>query len=384
MGTRAMNIGKTLTFVFHAITAGLAAAFVVVVFFPHLLSHRALLEGGASTPAAATGMAADRAGSYAEAVAQAAPAVVNIQARNLAGRPVPLLEHPPYRRSGGDGGHPGTDISVGSGVIVSARGHILTNDHLIAGAEGIEVLLPDGRKAGARVLGTDPDTDLAVLAIDLTDLPTIAPSEHLRVGDVALAIGNPFGVDQTVSMGIVGATGRSRLGFNTPEDFIRTDAAINPENSGGALVNARGQLIGINTALFPRAGPSEGDGFAVPAGLATEVMRQIIDKGHVARGWLGIELQGLTPALAESFGLGNTHGVAVARVVTASPAERAGLAPGDVITAIGGVPIADRQAALDGIAARAPGSEIALRIVRSGAERTLSATVAERPAGEDP
>ena len=219
---------------------------------------------------------------------------------------------------------------------MSKEGYLLTNNHVTAGADQIIVALQDRRETLARVIGSDPETDLAVLKIDLPDLPaiTLGRSDTIRIGDVVLAIGNPFGVGQTVTMGIISATGRNQLGLNTYEDFIQTDAAINPGNSGGALVDAQGNLLGINTAIFSRSGGSQGIGFAIPVKLAMDVMRSIVEKGQVVRGWLGLEVQALTPELAESFGLLDSPGILVAGVYREGPAAKAGLQPGDIILKI--------------------------------------------------
>ncbi len=383
-----MNVTKTLTFVFHSLTAGLAAAFVVVVFFPGLLMHNPVVEPReANTPVGVSHTEGAWVGrvSYADAVVRAAPAVVNIHSAKVVEAGRPLLDDPFFRRFFGDpppGPGERLQSGLGSGVIVSPKGHILTNHHVISDADRIQVTLQDGRTAEAEIVGTDPDTDLAVLQIALRDeLPTIAinSSEALRVGDVVLAIGNPFGVGQTVTLGIVSATGRNRLGINTFEDFIQTDAAINPGNSGGALIDAHGRLIGINTAIFSRSGGSQGIGFAIPAGLAQDVMRQIIEQGFVARGWIGIEIQPLTPTLAESFALKSTEGVVVADVLADSPAARAGLKQGDVITHVAGERVADARSALDTIVGVAPGTEVKLGIVRNGSAESVRITTAQRP-----
>ncbi|MBT7308429.1 MAG: trypsin-like serine protease, partial [Gammaproteobacteria bacterium] len=228
--------------------------------------------------------------------------------------------------------------SLGSGVIVSREGHILTNNHVIDGADEIHIAMHDGRNSRARLIGSDPDTDLALLQVEMEELPaiTFAQSSPLRVGDVVLAIGNPFGVGQTVTMGIVSATNRSQLGISNQENFIQTDAAINPGNSGGALVDASGNLIGINTAIFSKTGASHGIGFAIPVTTAQHVMKQLIEHGQVQRGWIGIEMQNLTPELADSFGINTTHGAIIAGIYRNGPAAKAGLMPGDIITHVDG------------------------------------------------
>ncbi len=320
--------------------------------------------------------------SYASAVEAAAPAVVNIHtAKRVAS--APLAADPLFRHFFNlpDAPRERLEASLGSGVIVSDKGYILTNHHVIEGAEAIQVSLRDGRVASARVVGTDPESDLAVLKIDLPDLPviTLGHSDELRTGDVVLAIGNPFGVGQTVTMGIVSATGRSRLGISTFEDFIQTDAAINPGNSGGALINALGQLVGINTAIFTRSGGSQGIGFAIPINLARTVTEQIIRYGRAVRGWLGVEIQDVTPALAESFRLPRVEGVLVAGVLKDGPAHRAGLRPGDLILAIDGEPVRDGQEAMNRIAAITPGQRVRLTVLRQGQQLEIEAEVGVRP-----
>jgi serine protease DegS len=274
------------------------------------------------------------------------------------------------------------ETSLGSGVIISPEGYVLTNNHVIEGAEEILVGLHDGRSVNAAVVGSDPETDLAILRIELPELPSlvIGRSDELEVGDVVLAIGNPFGVGQTVTMGIVSATGRSQLGINTFEDFIQTDAAINPGNSGGALINARGELVGINTAIYSRTGGSQGIGFAIPMGIAKDVLTQIVEHGRVARGWLGVEIQDLTPELAESFGHPDTAGALIAGVLRNGPAHKAGLEPGDILTEVDDQAITGVREALNSIARIRPGTRIRLNGTRQGEPFTLDAIVGERPA----
>ena len=323
--------------------------------------------------------------SFARAVQHAAPAVVNIfTSKTITQRNHPLLDDPLFRRFFGDrefGSRQRTETSLGSGVIASSDGFVLTNNHVIDGADEIQVLLRDGRKAQARVVGTDPETDLAVLKIDVGDVPsiTIGDSEQLLVGDVVLAIGNPFGVGQTVTLGIVSATGRSRLGISTFENFIQTDAAINPGNSGGALINTAGELVGINTAIFSRSGGSQGIGFAIPISLAKTVMTQIIESGHTIRGWLGVEIQDINEDLAESFDLPDTAGALVAGVLRGGPADKAGIRPGDVILGVGGVSIRNVSEALNAISAKKPGETIPIEIRRGGKTLTINTRIGERP-----
>jgi len=264
---------------------------------------------------------------------------------------------------------------------MSSEGYLLTNNHVTANAEQIVVALKDGRETLARVIGSDPETDLAVLKIDLADLPaiTLGHSDRIRVGDVTLAIGNPFGVGQTVTMGIISATGRNQLGLNTYEDFIQTDAAINRGNSGGALVDAGGNLIGINTAIISESGGSQGIGFAIPVKLALEVMKSIIEHGQVIRGWLGVEVQSLTQELAESFGQEGRPGIVVAGVYRDGPAARAGLQPGDLILSIDGVQSADGRSSMNQVARARPGEKIDIDILRNGKPLTLTAEVGMRP-----
>ena len=323
--------------------------------------------------------------SYSNAVNQAAPAVVNIYSSRIVERDQhPLMSDPFFNQffSGDDATtHQRMLSSLGSGVIVSNDGYVLTNHHVINGADQIQVALRDGRETLAEVIGTDPESDLAVLRIDLDDLPVIelADSEEVAVGDVALAIGNPFGVGQTVTMGIISATGRSHLGLSAYEDFIQTDAAINPGNSGGALVNPDGALVGINTAIFSRSGGSQGIGFAIPANLAHSILDELVTRGRVIRGWLGIEAQALSRELAASFGLRTPQGVIVAGVVSGGPAAQAGLQPGDVLLSIDGQVILDARATMSDIASIPPGTSLPLTIVRGGERMEVTLEVGERP-----
>ncbi|PCF97227.1 S1C family serine protease [Vreelandella nigrificans] len=323
--------------------------------------------------------------SYSSAVNQAAPAVVNIYSSRIVARDQhPLMSDPFFQQffSGDDATtHQRMLSSLGSGVIVSQDGYVLTNHHVISGADQIQVALRDGRETLAEVVGTDPESDLAVLRINLDNLPVIelTNSEDVAVGDVALAIGNPFGVGQTVTMGIISATGRSHLGLNAYEDFIQTDAAINPGNSGGALVNPDGALVGINTAIFSRSGGSQGIGFAIPANLAHSILNELVTQGRVIRGWLGIEAQALSRELAASFGLRTPQGVIVAGVVSEGPADEAGLQPGDVLLSIDGQAILDARATMSEIASIPPGTSLPLTIVRSGERMEMTLEVGERP-----
>jgi serine protease DegS len=328
--------------------------------------------------------------SYASAVQKAAPAVVNVYSSRVVERDQhPLMSDPFFQQFFNDDDTTSQQrmlSSLGSGVIVSQDGYVLTNHHVIKGADQIQVALRDGREALATVIGTDPESDLAVLRIPLDNLPSIklSDSTDVAVGDVALAIGNPFGVGQTVTMGIISATGRSHLGLNAYEDFIQTDAAINPGNSGGALINPDGALVGINTAIFSRSGGSQGIGFAIPANLAHGILDELVTQGRVIRGWLGIEAQELSRELAASFGLRTPQGMIVAGVVKGGPAASAGLQPGDVLLALGGKPILDARTTMSDIAELTPGDTIPLTIVRSGEKKRVELTVGERPAPTQP
>ena len=306
---------RKLTFLFWPILSGILVAVILLQLFPSLLStqHQAIEFKESTRPLNSSTNFGPV--SYADAVALASPAVVNIYTQTIVQQEVhPLFDDPFFRNFFDADSIPQQEriqSSLGSGVILSPQGYIVTNNHVITGADSIVVALKDGRESIAEVIGTDPETDLAVLKVSMSELPSIAilESDKSRVGDVVLAIGNPFGVGQTVTMGIISATGRHSLGINTYEDFIQTDAAINPGNSGGALIDAYGNLIGINTAIFSKSGGSQGIGFAIPSNLTKQVMKDLIKHGRVVRGWLGIEIQELTPKLAESFGLETMQGL---------------------------------------------------------------------------
>ena len=380
-----MRWHRPITFLFQAVTVGLALAFLLLLWRPDLLDNGKMvvefIEGDRNHALPPLSGPV----SYADAVAHAAPAVVNIHSRKTVVQSSPLFDDPLFRHFFGDrfrsNPQQREETSLGSGVIVSPQGYILTNHHVIADAEEIRVSLHDGRSTEAKLVGRDSEADLAVLKIDLDALPTITlgDSDALRVGDVVLAIGNPFGVGQTVTLGIVSATGRSELGISTFENFIQTDAAINPGNSGGALITARGEMIGINTAIFSRSGGSQGIGFAIPTSLARSSMAQIIEQGYVSRGWLGIEIQELTPQLAESFAIPDERGIIIAGVLREGPAHKAGLEPGDVITHINGKAVTTANTALNAISQTHPGKSIHIRALRSGEVLEREATVAERP-----
>lgn len=326
--------------------------------------------------------------SYADAAQKAMPAVVNIfSSADTSPTKDPRMEDPLFRYFFGDNGgrrpqeQPAS--TLGSGVIVSSEGYILTNDHVVDGADEIEIALADGRNAPAKVIGTDPETDLAVLKVNLSNLPaiTLGRMEEARVGDVVLAIGNPFAVGQTVTMGIISALGRNHLGINTFENFIQTDAPINPGNSGGALVDAKGDLIGINTAIYSasRSGGSLGIGFAIPVSTARSVLESIIATGSVTRGWIGIEPQDITPEIAESFDLEHKSGAIVAGVLQGGPAHKANIRPGDILVSVNSTPIEDTTQLLDVIAQIKPGTEAKLHIVRKNKPLDITLEIGKRP-----
>ena len=384
---------RPLLFILQFVVVGLAAAFLISLAWPGVGGHlRESLHGGRPAtvdPRPASDTPAHGPASYAGAVAKAAPAVVNIYAdKTVTERPLAVFPDPILQRLWGGMAGPALkrrEQSLGSGVIFTSDGYVLTNNHVISGADDIQVLLHDGRVAHARVIGTDPDTDLAVLKIDLDRLPAIAfgRNEALQVGDVVLAIGNPFGVGQTVTMGIVSALGRNQLGINTFENFIQTDAAINPGNSGGALVDAAGNLVGINTAIFSRSGGSLGIGFAIPADTAREVMRGLIKDGHITRGWIGVEPQDLTPEIAASLRLPVRQGVLITGVLQDGPAFAGGMRPGDVVVKIGDTPIANQVQLLSAVAALEPSREATVSVLRGDRPLELTVVVGRRPARPD-
>lgn len=322
--------------------------------------------------------------SYSEAAQKALPAVVHIFTSHDVGTGHPFADDPLWSHFFGDrlGESAHRRSGLGSGVIVSADGYVLTNYHVVEAADEIEVASNDGRKFKAMQVGADPESDLAVLRLPPdSHLPaiTFAPTDSLRIGDVVLAIGNPFGVGQTVTSGIVSALGRTHLGINNFENFIQTDAAINPGNSGGALVDSNGNLVGVNAAIYSQTGGSQGIGFAIPVSLARNVMEQIIKNGSVTRGWIGVEVQEITPELAESFGLPNTEGALIAGVIQKGPAEKAGMRPGDILLAINDHKIKDSQQMLQAIAGLRPGENSRIAVRRDNREMTLEAVIGKRP-----
>ena len=366
-------------------TICLAILFVVATLKPEWLPGKpgALVEINQAEPSSTAGTGFKTA-SYSDAVRKAVPAVVSIFTSKEVKRPRnPFQNDPLFRHFFGERFEDEAQraFGLGSGVIISPRGYILTNQHVVEAADEIEVALADGKKLAAKVVGSDPETDLAVLKVDAQNLPaiTLGQAENLRVGDVVLAIGNPLGVGQTVTMGIVSALHRTGLSINTFENFIQTDAAINQGNSGGALIDASGNLVGINTAILSQTGGSIGIGFAIPVSTAKQVMEQLIETGAVTRGWVGVELQEITADLAESFKLGTTAGVLVAGVQRGSPADRAGIKPGDIVVAVDGKQVRDPDAMRNLIVALTPGKESKLRLRRDGREFDLPITAGKRP-----
>ncbi|HSD42021.1 MAG TPA: trypsin-like peptidase domain-containing protein [Burkholderiales bacterium] len=367
-------------------TVALGLLFVVTTLKPQWLTARdapreapVVVKQAAPAPTAGA-----MASSYSDAVAKAAPSVVNIFTAGAAkGQRHPFMDDPLFRRFFGDSlGEGRRTASLGSGVIVSPKGYVLTNNHVVESMDQIEVLLADSKtRLRAKVVGSDPETDLAVLKVDRDDLAaiTLGALDAVHIGDVVLAIGNPFGVGQTVTMGIVSALGRTGLGVSTYENFIQTDAAINQGNSGGALVDTAGNLIGINTVILSGSGGSIGIGFAIPVSTARTVMEQIIAEGSVTRGYIGIQAQEVTSELAESFKIPDGTGVLIAGVERNGPAEKGGVKPGDVLIAVNGRPTRDPAAMLDAVAALAPGSQATLKLRRSQGELDVAVMVGKRP-----
>ena len=378
---------RSWQFFSQTVTVLLALWFVVATLKPEWLQGLSQRGGGMTLLQAPSGDAQSRpAGSLSAAAQKASPAVVSINTSKT--RPkVGSRQDPWFRYFHGDQEEDDA-AGVGSGVIVSPEGHILTNNHVVEDADDIEVVLSDGRRAAAKVLGIDPDSDLALLKISLDNLPVIVlgQSESLRVGDIALAIGNPFGVGQTVTSGIVSALGRNQLGINTFENFIQTDAAINPGNSGGALVDANGHLIGINTAIYSRSGGNMGIGFAIPVATAMSVMKDLIRDGKVTRGWIGVEPQDLSAELAATFKLptkvGNDalSGVVITGVLQNGPAAKAGIRPGDVIVKVNNQAVGNVSELLSSVASLQPGTPAQLQVWRSQGVADISVTPSQRPA----
>jgi len=366
-------------------TVALGVLFIIALFKPDLLHWQ-------PQPLSLTIQQAQRSSSsgqspvesFAPAANKVIPTVVNVFTQQKVNSPAhPALQDPIFRYFFGDrlDSRPRQASNLGSGVIVSQNGYILTNQHVVEAADEIQVALAGGKILPARVVGADPETDLAVLKIDASELPaiTFAQADSLKVGDWVLAVGNPFGVGQTVTAGIVSALGRSHLGINTFENFIQTDAAINPGNSGGALVDAAGNLVGVNSAIYSRTGGSQGIGFAIPVSIVRQVMEQIIKTGSVTRGWVGIEVQDLTPELAESFNLKSTEGALIAGVLKSGPADAGDVHPGDILLAVNGKPVTDSASLLNLIADLKPGVEAHLRVARKQKMLDLKIQVGRRP-----
>jgi serine protease DegQ len=367
------------------VTVLLAIWFVVATLKPDWLNRRAGVAGVTLLEAAPSSPGVLMPGSLSPAAKRASPAVVSI-ATTQAKSANAQSNDPWFRYFYGDREDDTPQQGLGSGVIVSPEGYILTNNHVVDGADEIEVTLSDSRRATAKVIGTDPETDLAVLRITLDRLPVIAlgNSDTLLVGDKVLAIGNPFGVGQTVTSGIVSALGRNQLGINTFENFIQTDAAINPGNSGGALVDVNGSLLGINTAIYSRSGGNMGIGFAIPVSTARQVLEGIVRDGQVTRGWVGVEPAELTPELAETFGLKQTEGVIIIGVLQNAPAAKAGLKPGDVLVSVAGQEVHSVGELLTAIAALKPGEPVKLAVMRRNQSLILDVTPSQRPKTKPP
>jgi Do/DeqQ family serine protease len=366
------------------VTLLLAVVFVVSTLKPEWLPGRTAVEMPRTAPALPRGTPGNVQG-LSDAARKALPSIVHIFTRQEVRAPIsPFFDDPLFRHFFGDqfGRETRRSSGLGSGVIVSPDGYVLTNYHVIERASEIEVALADGRKLNARVVGSDPESDLAILQVKAERLPaiTFAEVESAQVGDIVLAIGNPFGVGQTVTMGIISALGRSHLGINTFENFIQTDAAINPGNSGGGLVDAQGNLLGINTAIYSQSGGSLGIGFAIPASSARSIMEQILRTGQVTRGWIGVEAQEVTAELAESFKLPRgTTGALIAGVLRGSPADLAGIRPGDILQGVDGKPVKDPEAMLGLIASLTPGQTVPFAIRRDDRGIEIPVRVGKRP-----
>jgi len=380
-----MHIRKFWLLFAQTTTVALGVLFIIALFKPDLLRWQAqapsLTIQQAAQPASRTPTPVE---SFAPAAQKVIPSVVNVFTQQKVSNPAhPALQDPIFRYFFGDrlDARPREVSNLGSGVIISPNGYILTNQHVVEAADEIQVALANGKTVPARVVGSDPETDLALRKIDAGGLPaiTFAEPDSLKVGDWVLAVGNPFGVGQTVTAGIVSALGRTHLGINTFENFIQTDAAINPGNSGGALVDASGNLVGINSAIYSRTGGSQGIGFAIPVSIARKVMEQIIKSGSVTRGWVGVEVQDLSPELAESFSLKSAEGALIAGVLKGGPADVGGIRPGDILLAVNGHTVADSASLLNLIAALKPGEDAQLTVARKQQTLNLKIQVGRRP-----
>ncbi len=371
-----------------ATTIGLALLFIVATLKPEWLRRSPValstpVSGNVSIQqvAAQPGSRPEPTGSYADAAKRAAPAVVSIYTTKEVKERRSPIDDPLFERFFGQPPRSGREYSLGSGVIATADGYVLTNNHVVQAADEIAVALPDGRRLPAQLIGADPDTDLAVLRVKATNLPaiTFGRAEALAVGDVVLAIGNPFDVGQTVTMGIVSALGRNNLGINRYENFIQTDAAINQGNSGGALIDAHGNLVGVNTAIYSRSGGSIGIGFAIPTTIITDVLDQLIKQGKVVRGYFGIEPEDISQEIADVYKLPTATGVHVRGVVPQGPAAKGGVEPGDIIVSINDLKVENTPGLLNQIAKLTPGSAARVVVLRNAKELPLSVTVGERP-----
>ncbi len=376
-----MKFNTVFIYIIKSVILGLALAFVLITVLPSLTKTTVITVDNTKQPAARSTVVH----SYADAVDIAAPTVVNISTQTLVTNQKYRMSKDPFMQHLFEQlfGEPRARLekSLGSGVIVSKDGIILTNYHVIKNANKIEVALNDGQVALATIIGVDPDTDIAVLKVPLKNLSNIkfASSTQGRVGDVVLAIGNPFGVGQTVTSGIISGTGRNMIGINTFENFIQTDAAINPGNSGGALINPAGELVGINTAIISRSGGSQGIGLAIPISLAQNVMQQILTQGYVTRGWIGVGIQELSQKLIVRLNLSITSGVLISEVLIAGPAHTAGLRPKDIIIKINNTIIYNKRTALNAISKVTPGEAMSLTVNRNNQELIISVVADQRP-----
>ena len=363
------------------VTVLVAIWFVLITLKPEWLQRPSMWNADVQVlqaPASATGSSA---GSLSAAAKKASPSVVSITTASHKQNVPDHAKDPWFRYFFGDPDEYSPNAGLGSGVIVSADGYILTNNHVVESADEITVILNDGRRTQAKLVGTDPDTDLAVLKIKLDKLPVmvLSSTEQLQVGDIVLAIGNPFGVGQTVTSGIVSALGRNQLGINTFENFIQTDAAINPGNSGGALVDVQGNLLGINTAIYSRSGGSMGIGFAIPVNTARQVLEGIVKQGQVVRGWIGVEPTEITPDLAKTFNVQRTSGVIITGVLQTGPAFKAGVRPGDVLLSVEGEAVRNVADLLTRVSALKPGQPARVKVLRQNDEIELTVTPGQRP-----
>ncbi len=363
------------------VTVLVAIWFVLITLKPEWLQRPSMWNADVQVLQAPASASGSSAGSLSAAAKKASPSVVSINTASHKQNQPDHAKDPWFRYFFGDPDESSPNAGLGSGVIVSADGYILTNNHVVESADEITVILNDGRRTQAKLVGTDPDTDLAVLKIKLDKLPVmvLSSTEQLQVGDIVLAIGNPFGVGQTVTSGIVSALGRNQLGINTFENFIQTDAAINPGNSGGALVDVQGNLLGINTAIYSRSGGSMGIGFAIPVNTARQVLEGIVKQGQVVRGWIGVEPTEITPDLAKTFNVQRTSGVIITGVLQTGPAFKAGVRPGDVLLSVEGEVVRNVAELLTRVSALKPGQPARVKVLRQNEEIELTVTPGQRP-----